>query len=1031
MLSSSISADPTIPVTKPFDGIDSASTSSADKSAEKPIDNGGTPPSQSPPSSSPKIEEVEHNKKADPERFANSAEEPRDPGKEELKKETSSKTGWESPVQEPVNGVVQPRTVPPTGKPTRQTNQLDYIAKEILKPALKHKHAWPFLRPVDAVKLNIPDYHKVIKRPMDLGTIEKRLKNCYYTCAEECVNDIMTMFNNCFTYCPPTYGVYAMAKKLESDILAKLSRMPANEVEVPKQVPKKAGKVAKKTVAQRGASVASNVGRVSRESSSVRDGELTEKKAPKRKAESPLVFDEKPVRRDNPNSRYEALKTMDYTNLKPRYTGKLSSQMKFCSKVINELVTSKKCKEFNWPFLEPVNDVELNIPDYYVVIKKPMDLGTIKRKFDARQYATPEEIRDDVHLVCNNCFQYNPEGQTVNKMGKDLMKYFDERWKNLPQEVEPLPEVPLTPITSTAAMRDPYAFPGARTTPAPLLPAQSTPITHNQTYGPLATDDAIDTLLEDVQSEQFRLTSRVAELQRYMQELIQLKQRRREAREQKAVAPSLSGELHTHIKKSLMSGGIAGLITPFSAVGTQPTFTATPIAQNPPPALLSPVAASANMFSAAANGAKRRAGRPKGSGNLPKTPSVDMATLPLASPVTQPPVLPPAPPTLSQQAFNAAPTDNSMPPPGQAPLAKSGRGRKPGSKNKPKGAREEKPEYEFNSDEDQASEPMTYEEKKRLSTNINNLPSDRLSKVLQIIAKREKLDPEFNPEEVEIDFETLQPKTLRELEIFVTQCGQKSTRRQNAPRPLEQAARKRELEQRLAEIGGNSKRGMSGAPPRGRPPANMTSANRDSSESSSSSSSSSSESSSSDSSDSESEQKEAPKTSPRPNGTNNLNRPRANPSVTKPTNNNTLNSAPGVNGVKPEDKRNIVHSGAGPLLQNNNAVSHAGISGSVLDQLLPAAEASADNNTGLSKGNYLDSFDTFKRMKREKDMTKQTLAQRDQERSKNGMESTSTSRQDEIQRLKMAEKERRQREAANDEGITTQMDIMANFEDNF
>ncbi len=44
----------------------------------------------------------------------------------------------------------------------------------------KHNQAWPFLTPVDTVKLNIPDYFMIIKRPMDLGTIKKRLDNNYY-----------------------------------------------------------------------------------------------------------------------------------------------------------------------------------------------------------------------------------------------------------------------------------------------------------------------------------------------------------------------------------------------------------------------------------------------------------------------------------------------------------------------------------------------------------------------------------------------------------------------------------------------------------------------------------------------------------------------------------------------------------------------------------------------------------------------------------------------------------------------------------
>ncbi len=50
---------------------------------------------------------------------------------------------------------MQPRVLPPPGKRTRHTNKLDFVYREVLKAVLKHKHAWPFEKPVDAVKLNL------------------------------------------------------------------------------------------------------------------------------------------------------------------------------------------------------------------------------------------------------------------------------------------------------------------------------------------------------------------------------------------------------------------------------------------------------------------------------------------------------------------------------------------------------------------------------------------------------------------------------------------------------------------------------------------------------------------------------------------------------------------------------------------------------------------------------------------------------------------------------------------------------------
>jgi hypothetical protein len=45
----------------------------------------------------------------------------------------------------------------------------------IVRKLRKQEHAWAFNEPVDTVALGIPDYYTVIKRPMDLGTIEKNL----------------------------------------------------------------------------------------------------------------------------------------------------------------------------------------------------------------------------------------------------------------------------------------------------------------------------------------------------------------------------------------------------------------------------------------------------------------------------------------------------------------------------------------------------------------------------------------------------------------------------------------------------------------------------------------------------------------------------------------------------------------------------------------------------------------------------------------------------------------------------------------
>lgn len=68
---------------------------------------------------------------------------------------------------------------------------------------------------------------------------------------------------------------------------------------------------------------------------------------------------------------------------------------------------------------------------------------------------------------------------------------------------------------------------------------------------------------------------------------------------------------------------------------------------------------------------------------------------------------------------------------------------------------------------------MSYEEKRQLSLDINKLPGDKLGRVVHIIQTREPSMKNSNPDEIEIDFETLKPSTLRELEKYVCNCLKK------------------------------------------------------------------------------------------------------------------------------------------------------------------------------------------------------------------------------------------------------------------
>ena len=90
----------------------------------------------------------------------------------------------------------------------------NYIHREVTKK--QHStFVWPFLQPVDPVALGIPHYRDIIKEPMDLSTIRKKLDLQEYSAAEDFEKDFRLMLNNCFTFNSPDQDIHQFGKQLE------------------------------------------------------------------------------------------------------------------------------------------------------------------------------------------------------------------------------------------------------------------------------------------------------------------------------------------------------------------------------------------------------------------------------------------------------------------------------------------------------------------------------------------------------------------------------------------------------------------------------------------------------------------------------------------------------------------------------------------------------------------------------------------------------------------------------------------------
>ena len=83
---------------------------------------------------------------------------------------------------------------------------------KLLREVTRHTHAWPFLKAVDPTQF--PDYYQVVTNPIDLGMIERGLKNNQYEDANEFYADLKRVWANCYAY-PFETDVHKMAKTLE------------------------------------------------------------------------------------------------------------------------------------------------------------------------------------------------------------------------------------------------------------------------------------------------------------------------------------------------------------------------------------------------------------------------------------------------------------------------------------------------------------------------------------------------------------------------------------------------------------------------------------------------------------------------------------------------------------------------------------------------------------------------------------------------------------------------------------------------
>ncbi|KAI3634870.1 hypothetical protein MIR68_007251 [Amoeboaphelidium protococcarum] len=107
-----------------------------------------------------------------------------------------------------------------------------------------------------------------------------------------------------------------------------------------------------------------------------------------------------------------------FDSLKPKE--KEQKQQTFTEVALKVLDELKAYREHSFPFLTKVNKREA--PDYYDIIKQPMDLGTITKKVKQMVYISKAEFMADLELIWSNCLYYNSDPRSIYRVHATKMK---------------------------------------------------------------------------------------------------------------------------------------------------------------------------------------------------------------------------------------------------------------------------------------------------------------------------------------------------------------------------------------------------------------------------------------------------------------------------------------------------------------------------------------------------------------------------------------------------------------------------------
>jgi bromodomain-containing factor 1 len=356
----------------------------------------------------------------------------------------------------------QDLSAPQTGEPAPaklDTNPISpYEAKEIvkiLKNVLRTNDGKNFRAPVATLWPSFAEaYNAKISNPIDLGAIEPKVKDGKYPTWGDFKADIQLLYDNAFLFNGDGHIITKAADNVRNSVFSKIAAIPAE----PALLPKTARKQAKRSTPQAESTPrATSARRQSRSAGTAAAPSAGPSAAPAPTFALDPSTSTPLIRRDStknesgrPKREIHPPKNKDLPYPVRPKTKKFATELRFCDDVLTEMKKPKHAA-FASAFYVPVDPVALNIPNYFTTIKNPMDISTVTKKLQGGAYQRAKDFEADVRLIFSNCYKFNPAGNPVREMGRQLEAVFNDKWATKNQWISEHAPAALSPSSSAGS----------------------------------------------------------------------------------------------------------------------------------------------------------------------------------------------------------------------------------------------------------------------------------------------------------------------------------------------------------------------------------------------------------------------------------------------------------------------------------------------------------------------------------------------------------------------------------------------------